>query len=217
MEKVTAEQSMIEVFENDIDVYLREFQEEQEIEDMRTVPQSVWNACLMYIQRHVFTDRNLLKQNSNVHNTNSIMSTNYNMYNYDLIDTILDYYIYISKLYNKMITISGFSKLTNIPYTTIEEWGNNYKDSNRLNSKSSDLHKKLMQELEDSLTDKLADCPRNPIGAIAMLKHYRGWESPYSSDSTSRAQIGVDGLRELGQIKPPNFVQIEQKQEPTEQ
>lgn len=217
MEKVTAEQPMIEVFENDIDLYLRQFQEEQEIEDMRTVPQSVWNACLMYIQRHVFTDRNLLKQNSNVHNTNSIMSTNYNMYNYDLIDTILDYYIYISKLYNKMITISGFSKLTNIPYTTIEEWGNNYKDSNRLNSKSSDLHKKLMQELEDSLTDKLADGRQNPIGAIAMLKHYRGWESPYSSDSKSRAQIGVEGLRELGQSKPPNFVQIEQKQDPTEQ
>ena len=82
MEKVAAEQPIIEVFENDIDLYLRQFQEEQEIEDMRTVPQSVWNACLMYIQRHVFTDRSLLKQSNNIYNNNSIMDSNYNMYNF---------------------------------------------------------------------------------------------------------------------------------------
>jgi hypothetical protein len=54
MEKVTGTEPKIEVFENDIALYLHMFQEEQNIEDLRTVPQSVWNACLMYIQRHVF-------------------------------------------------------------------------------------------------------------------------------------------------------------------
>ena len=65
VERVEHTESTIEIFENDIDLYLHQFQDEQGIEDLRTVPQTVWNACLMYIQRHVFTDRSNLKQKNN--------------------------------------------------------------------------------------------------------------------------------------------------------
>ena len=129
MEKVTAEQPMIEVFENDIDLYLRQFQEEQEIEDMRIVPQSVWNACLMYIQRHVFTDRNLLKQSNSIYNNNSIMDSNYNMYNYDILYNILEHYIYLCNMYNKEVSSMGYSKLVGISNEIISMWGN---DNNKL-------------------------------------------------------------------------------------
>jgi hypothetical protein len=214
MEKVTADQPMIEVFENDIDLYLRQFQEEQEIEDMRTVPQSVWNACLMYIQRHVFTDRNLLKQSNNIYNNNSIMDSNYNMYNYDILYNILEYYIYLCNMYNKEVSSMGYSKLVGISNEIISMWGN---DNNKLSSKSFEIYKRLNQEREESLSNKLADGRQNPVGVIAMLNRHYGWASPYTSDSRNKQQIGADGLRELGQSKPPNFVQIEQKQEPTEQ
>lgn len=214
MEKVTAEQPIIEVFENDIDLYLRQFQEDQEIEDMRTVPQSVWNACLMYIQRHVFTDRSLLKQRNSIYNNNSIMDSNYNMYDYDLIYNVLMYYIYICNTNNKEVSIMGFSKLTGIDTENIYNWGNG---DNKLNSKSFDIYKKLNQEREESLSNKLADGRQNPVGVIAMLNRHYGWASPYTSDSRNKQQIGADGLRELGQLKPHNFVQIEQKEELTEQ
>ena len=220
MEKVTAEQPTIEVFENDIDLYLRQFQEEQEIEDMRTVPQSVWNGALMYINRHLFKNNShLLKSKDNIYNTNIInnsipMYTNYNMYNYDVINQLLDYYIYICSINNKEISIMGFSKLTGIDTDTINSWGNN---ENKLSSSCSVIYKKLCQMREESLSNKLADGRQNPVGVIAMLNRHYGWASPYTSDSRNRQQIGADGLRELGQSKPPNFVQIEQKQEPTEQ
>ena len=42
------------------------------------------------------------------------MYTNYNMYNYDIINQLLDYYIYICSINNKEISIMGFSKLTKI-------------------------------------------------------------------------------------------------------
>lgn len=214
MEKVTAEQPTIEVFENDIDVYLREFQEEQGIEDMRTVPQSVWNACLMYIQRHVFADREVLKQSNNIYNNNSIMNSNYNMYNYDLIYDVLMYYIYLCNTNNKEVSIMGFSKLTGIDTENIYNWGNG---DNKLSSRSFDIYKRLNQEREESLSNKLADGRGNALGVIAMLNRHYGWASPYTSDSRNKQQIGADGLRELGQSKPLNFVQIEQKQEPMEQ
>ena len=220
MEKVTAEQPMIEVFENDIDLYLRQFQEEQEIEDMRTVPQSVWNGALMYINRHLFKNNShLLKSKDNIYNTNIInnsipMYTNYNMYNYDIINQLLDYYIYICSINNKEISIMGFSKLTGIDTDTINSWGNN---ENKLSSSCSVIYKKLCQMREESLSNKLADGRQNPVGVIAMLNRHYGWASPYTSDSRNKQQIGADGLRELGQLKPPNFVQIEQKADVTEQ
>ena len=180
MERVEHTESTIEVFENDIDLYLHQFQKEQEIEDLRAVPQSVWNACLMYIQRHVFSNRDLLKQNSNIYNSNSIMDSTYNMYNYDSIYNILEYYIYLCNQYNKEVSIMGFSKLTKIDTDTINSWGNN---ENKLSSKSSVIYKKLTQEREESLSNKLADGKQNPVGVIAMLNRHYGWASPYTADS----------------------------------
>ena len=189
MERVTDTQNTIEVYENDIDIYLHEFIEIQGIEDMRKESQSVWNACLMYIQRHVFTDRDNLRLKTNLENTNCIMNSTFNCYDYDLVSNILDYYIYISKLNNKMVSISGFSKLTNIPYSNIVEWGNNYNNTNKLSTKGMDIYKKIMQELEESLVDNLADGKKNPIGSIAMLKHYRNWESPYFNDNSREKRV----------------------------
>ena len=86
----------IETFENDIAMYLRIFCEEQEIEDMRAASQSVYNACLRYIQRHVFRDKDILRDKSNIYNINNNIMSNYNRYNYDLLSDICDYYIYMS-------------------------------------------------------------------------------------------------------------------------
>ena len=214
MERVSNTDDILEVFENDIDMYLKLFKEEQGIEDLRAVPQSVWNACLMYIQRHVFNNKDLLKQNSNIYNSNSIMDSNYNMYNYDILYNILEHYIYLCNMFNKEVSSMGYSKLVGISNEIISMWGN---DNNKLSSRSFEIYKRLNQEREESLSNKLADGRQNPVGVIAMLNRHYGWASPYTSDSRNKQQIGADGLRELGQSKPPNFVQIEQKQELTEQ
>lgn len=207
MERVEQIENTIEVFENDIDLYLHQFQDEQGIEDLRTVPQSVWNACLMYIQRHVFKDKSLLKQGNNIYNSNSIMDSNYNMYNYDLVNDILDYYIYLCNLYNKEVSIIGFSKLTNIDDETINLWGN---DNNKLSSKSFGIYKKLCQMREESLSNKLVDGKQNPVGTIAVLNRQFGWASPYTSDSNRQKRVGTDAeLPKLAQ-NPSELVQIAQ-------
>jgi hypothetical protein len=184
MEKVKATDATIDIFENDIDLYLHMFQEEQNIEDLRTVPQSVWNACLMYIQRRVFIDKSILKS-SNIHNSNSIMDSNYNMYDYDLLYNILEYYIYLCNIYNKEVSSMGYSKLIGISNEIISMWGN---DTNKLSSRSFEIYKRLNQEREESLSNKLADGKQNPVGVIAMLNRHYGWASPYTSDSNKNRQ-----------------------------
>ena len=211
MERVNSTDDILEVFENDIDIYLNLFKEEQGIEDLRAVPQSVWNACLMYIQRHVFNNKDLLKQNNNIYNSNSIMDSNYNMYNYELLYNILEYYIYLCNMYNKEISSMGYSKLIGISNEIISMWGND-NNKNKLSSKGFEIYKKLNQEREESLSNKLADGKQNPVGVIAMLNRHYGWSSPYTSDANrNKASLTAAELPKLSDNTAQNGPALPQK------
>lgn len=56
MERVQDADQTAEVFESDIDLYLKMFCERDNIEDMRTQSQSVWNSALRYIYKYHNTD-----------------------------------------------------------------------------------------------------------------------------------------------------------------
>lgn len=217
MEKVTETESTIEVFENDIELYLHQFQEEQNIDDLRTVPQTVWNACLMYIQRHAFTNRDNLKQKKNIYTNNTITPTNCNSYDYELLNSICDYYIYICGLYDKECSIYGFSKLTKIDYKIIQEWGHNYSNSNRLSTASCNIYKKLVDEREQSLVAKLVSMKHPTAMAIVLNKEY-GYNLPGVSKESdkSKSSLTAAELPKLGGNTTENL-QIEQMQEVPEQ
>lgn len=202
MQRVEATESTIEVFENDIEMYLHQFQDEQGIEDLRTVPQSVWNGALRYIYNHVFKHNNhLLKSHNNISNNNNIMDSNYNMYNYDLLLEIADYYIYsMCMVYNKEVSIIGYETLTGVSQENIYNWAN---ENNKLSSAGFKIYKKLSQMREESLSNKLADGKQNPVGVIAMLNRHYGWASPYTADSNRQKQALNDAsLPKLGVNKP---------------
>ena len=197
MEVVTdANENILEVFENDIEYYLQEFCDKQNIDDLRQVPQSVWNGALRYVYKHVFkNNRELLKQSNNTVVDNNIIPSNYNAYNYDTVNDIVDYYIYLCQVYNKEISIIGFSNLIGIDTDTINDWGNN---STRLSTTSCVIYKKLVQGREESLSNKLADGKQNPVGVIAILNRQFGWASPYTSDA--RKQQGALSASELPKL-----------------
>ncbi len=202
MQRVEGTETTIEVFENDIDMYLNLFKDEQGIEDFKTVPQSVWNGALIFVNRHVFKPNpQALKSkdnyNTGIYNNNINITTNYNMYNYDLVDKVLDYYIYLCLVYNKEISIIGFSNLTGIDTDTINTWGY---DSNKLSTSCSVIPKKLSQMREESLSNKLADGKQNPVGVIAMLNRHYGWASPYTADANrSKQALTANQLPRLDQ------------------
>ena len=212
MERVEHAENTIEVFENDIDLYLHQFQDEQEIEDFKQVGQSVWNGALMYINRHVFKNNNhLLKSKDNIYNTNIVnnnipMCTNYNMYNYNIINQLLDYYIYLCSINNKEISIMGFSKLTGIDTDTINSWGNN---ENKLSSTCSVIYKKLSQMREESLSNKLADGKQNPVGVLAILNRHYQWNLP--GVSKEQANKGSLTAAELPKLNGGKVLEITQE------
>jgi hypothetical protein len=202
MEKVEDFKADQEVFENDIDMYLQIFCENQKppIEDLTKASQSVWNAALMYAHRHVFKNREYFRSKEKIDNI-CMTSSTFNLYNYSLVDSICDYYIYLCMRYEKEISILGFSNLTGIPDSTIYDWGYNQRELSRV---GSEICKKLQKYNEESLENKLASGKANPVGVIAILNRRHGWASPYTADSNrQRTQaLTAEQLPQLGQKDP---------------
>lgn len=194
---MTEQKQTVEVFENDIQLYLTMFFEEQGIEDMKKESQAVWNSCLRYIYKHVFKNTNSLKQSNNIYNINNPIPSTYNSYNYDTVLKILDIYIFdMCMRYDKEVSIIGFSTLTGIDESIIYDWGNG--ESGKLSTLSSKIYKKLNQYREESLSNKLVTGNKNPVGVIAVLNRQYGWASPYTSDSNKqRKSISAEEIRQL--------------------
>ena len=213
MERVQDTENTIEIFENDIQMYLTMFCEENGIEDIKKESQSVWNSCLRYIYKYVFkNNNNLLRQTDNIYNINNPIPSTYNSYNYDTVLKILDIYIFdMCMRYDKEVSIIGFSTLTGIDESIIYDWGNG--ESGKLSTSSSKIYKKLNEFREESLSNKLVTGKQNPVGILGVLNRHYQWNMP----GVSREQANKTALTaaELPKLDA-NFVQsaqIESKSE----
>ena len=124
MEKVIDQEQTIEVFENDIAMYLSMFCESNGIDNIKAESQSVWNGALRFIRKHVFANRDALKSRDNINIYNNNIPSNFNAYNYDTVNSICDIYIDLCFVYDKEVSIIGFSNLTGIDTELIYNWGN---------------------------------------------------------------------------------------------
>lgn len=197
MEKVKETPDTPEVFQNDIELYLLQFCEDHNIEDMTKEPQSRWNAALMYINKYVFGDKSILKLNKNINknNTNCIMDSNFYMYDYDKLEYILYIYYYLCAVYDKECSIMGYSLLTGINYDTLMDWG---ADERKLSTKGFDIVQKLRIFREESLSNKLATGNKNPVGILAILNRHFVWNLPgVSRESTTKVIKTASDLPQL--------------------
>lgn len=198
MEKLQGTPDTPEVFQNDIELYLSQFCEEHNIEDMTKEPQSRWNAALMYINKYVFSNKSILKLNKNINknNTNCIMDSNFYMYDLDKLEYILYIYYYLCSVYDKECSIMGYSLLTGINYDTLMDWG---ADERKLSTKGFDIVQKLRIFREESLSNKLATGNKNPVGILAILNRHYAWNLPgVSRESTTKTIKTAADLPQLG-------------------
>lgn len=199
----------IEVFENDIELYLKMFCEEQNIKDLRIMPQSVWNGCMLYIRKHVFPKGSNRLKDHNIYNIdNNNIQSNFNKYNYNLVNDVLDIYVYLCTVYDKEISIIGFSNLTGIDTDVIYTWHNEREPG----SPSNEIYKKLNQLREESLSNKLATGNKNPVGILAILNRHYAWNLPGVSKEkeSSKRALSVEQLPKLGQVaQNPQMEKIE--------
>lgn len=191
------EEQNVEVYENDIEMYLKLFCEQENIADLKKETQSVWNAALRFVHKHVFKNKQTLKQKKIIDNPNpdAKIRSNYNAYDYEKVMEVLDIYIYHCQLYDKAIALSAFAALTGIEHDTLCEWG---KERNKLGSLSSEIYKKLKAGREESLSDKLLSGKVNPVGILGVLNHENNWNMPgVRNERSDSPQLTSDNLPKL--------------------
>ena len=162
----------IEYIKNRIDGAINDFCIDYDIKDLRNETQNLFNALLRYIYNHVFKPKKNLKIDNR---SKSLLDYN----NIELLYGVLEYYIYICDLYNKAISIKGFTLMIGIDYGIILDWSNGVNRS--LNPLYSQIHKILDSERERSLSDILLSGKKQPIGILAVLNHEKGWNLPGAS------------------------------------
>ena len=163
----------------------------------------MWNGALRYISRKVFPNKDILKSKTNINIYNNNIPSNFNAYNYDLVNDICDIYIDLCFVYDKEISIMGFSNLTGIDNVIIQDWGVN----ERLSKTSLEIYKKLIAFREESLSSKLATGNKNPVGILAILNRHYQWNMPGVTRETSKRQsLGAAELPKLGIHNAENAV-----------
>ena len=126
------------------------------------------------------------------------MPTNCNAYDYEILNDICDYYIYLCSKYDKECSIYGFSKLVNIEYASIQDWGHNYGNSNRLSTRGFDIYKKLISSREQSLVGKLVSMKHPTAMAIVLNKDYNYNLPGVSRETTNKRALSAAELPKLG-------------------
>ena len=193
---------LAKVYENDLFLCLDQFCIENDIADLKKESQSVWNSALYYIYKNVFKGTTKLKSKELIKTEKNPITGNYNLYDYDLVLKILDIYIYdMCMKYDKEVSVVGFTTLTGINPDTYYSWGLP-ENVGKLSSRGTEVFKKLYTMREESLSNKLATGNKNPVGVLAMLNRWYGWNLPgVTREHTERQTLSASELPKLGEIE----------------
>lgn len=192
MDIIQNENTTLEIYENDIDLYMNDFCEKHNIQNLTSISQNVWNGMLMHVCRYVFKGTNKLKIKSSI---NKNYTSSCNAYDINKVNALCDYYISLCNQYDKEVSIMGFSKLTGIDNDTIQDWGR----TERVAQNGLMIYKKLCKEREESLSAKLVTGKQNPVGILGVLNRHYQWNMPgVSKEASTRKALDASQLPQLG-------------------
>lgn len=189
----------VELYEDDVEQAISEACEKYKVEDLVKEGQTRWKAVLHFVGKRLFPDRKVLRDKNTVWIDGNSIPTNNNRYDYYIINLLCDYYIQLSRRYNKLISSVAFGEFVNISVDTIDNW----KDTES-SSLSWRIWKKLQGNREDSLKDKAIDSG-NVMGVFQVGRREYQWDMPGVREETgSRRALTAAELPRLGIGKTEN-------------
>lgn len=171
-ETVVVSLGEVEIYENDFEIAIAEAKQKYGIEDLVKEGQTRWKAVMHYVGKRVFPDTKVLKDKQTVWLEGNKIPTNNNRYDYDILNILCDYYIQLSRQYNKLISTVAFSEFINIPTNTVDVW----RDTES-STPTFKIWKKLQGNREDSLKDKAVDSG-NVMGVFQVGRREYQWDMP---------------------------------------
>lgn len=128
------------------------------IDDLLKAGQRQWKAVMYYVGKRLFPDTKVLKD-KRLYSTGVVM-TNYNRYDYEVLDILCNYYLNLSDRYSKLVSAVAFSYFCNIPTNTIDIWAGDEPSQG-----SFKIWQKLRQNRKDCILDRAYDS-NSPVGAM---------------------------------------------------
>ena len=176
----------VDVFQDDIDMYINLWMEERNIEDLCKISQNRWYNCCKYVYENVFkVNPKYLKDDNNINNA----------YDTDKVNEVLDIYIDLCNDYEKVVNIVGFTFFTGIHRDTLNGWVNGV----QLGSSGSDICKKIDEMREESLVGLQVSGKGNPMNYMPSLNKYCGFNMPGVRDQGPRVRaLTASELPKLG-------------------
>lgn len=176
----------VDVFKDDIDMYINLWMEERNIEDLCKISQNRWYNCCKYVYENVFkVNPKYLKDDNNINNA----------YDTDKVNEVLDIYIDLCNDYEKVVNIVGFTFFTGIHRDTLNGWVNGV----QLGSSGSDICKKIDEMREESLVGLQVSGKGNPMNYMPSLNKYCGFNMPGVRDQGPRVRaLTASELPKLG-------------------
>lgn len=149
--------------------------------DLIKAPQRIWGAVSHYIGKHVFSEPRILFE---LHKPNTIDI-------YKVVQVIPIYYTLCDK-YNKAVLIDYVAYFLGVS----DQWL--YDHTTKLTALGIDLQKKR----EDSLTACIVDGKQSPVGALAVLNHFHGWNTASTrTERTTEKVIAYPVLVDINKDK----------------
>ena len=177
---------------------------EQGIEDLKKEGQRPWKAVCRRVGEIIFNDNSILKDKQL--SDNPYIPTNYNRYNYNILNCICDEYIYWSDIYNKLCSTVAFSYIVNIPTTTIDLWR-----GTEPSSWSFKIWQKLQGNRKDCIKDKAYDS-NSPVGSMFVGNNEFGMNQPgIGAEATQRIAQKAEDLPRLDLQKPAELTDNSRK------
>ena len=190
LNRLIIDDSYVQVYDNEIEECIRAICEEEGIEDLKKERQRIWKYVLIKVGQRLFPkEARVLKQKSNIYNNGPCSST-LDAYNYNLINSLCDYYIELSNRYNKLISLEAFSYLTNIDLMVLDKW----KEYNS-NDPRCVIFQKIRNNREECLKDDCFD-NGNVTGTISVGNTEYNWNMPgVRTVGSSSNQLSLSDLK----------------------
>lgn len=212
---VRTTEELLENFEEETHGLLKVFCEKYNLESPMEMKQNTFEAAMSYAGDQIFLkpDNTTLK-----YNRQTVIDTD----NAPLIEYILDRYEQICTIYNKEVTLQGFSKYTKIGRQTMYNWLNGecktkiYIDMNgnvihdiqewKLNKRgeyreiASTAHLDIMKKLEEMDEHSLANISigdRNNTGAAMKLNTKFRWNAPNGRSAEDKQDKPRESLEQI--------------------
>ena len=157
-----------------------------ELDGLLHIPPTVWTDILQEIKTKIIDpSRSRLLKNDTPCNNEYNLESVYYLYE--------DIYKRLCNKYIQEISLQGFINMSGIEKQTLYNW------TERPSATGFDLHEKIMQDNEQSLTSLMIGDKGIPTKYLAKLNRYHGWNMPGVTRETSKRQsLGAAELPKLG-------------------